>query len=63
MFDLSALILDGATTAGTVLAGAASLLYAGTVAAVTLLALLGRTPARRRNARDVLAILLRRHPD
>ena len=38
--------------------GAAALLYTGTVTAAALTALLARTPARRRAAREVLTILL-----
>jgi hypothetical protein len=56
MADLPELIHGGALTVG-----AATLLYAFGVLAATLTALLAPTAARRRAARDVLAILLRRH--
>jgi hypothetical protein len=46
---------------GTLAAGAAGLLYALTVSGVALTAALSREPGRRRAARDVLVILLRRH--
>jgi hypothetical protein len=41
--------------------GAAGLLYTATVSATAATAVLARTPARRRAAREVLGILLRRH--
>ncbi|MGW3668146.1 hypothetical protein [Streptomyces sp. NPDC005141] len=43
--------------------GVAPLLYTGTVTTVALTALLATTPARRRAAREVLAILLRPRQD
>jgi hypothetical protein len=55
MSDLRVLLYDTAVTIGT-----ASLLYTGTVTATALTALLASSPARRRAARDVLEILLRR---
>jgi hypothetical protein len=45
---------------GVVLAGAASLLYATTISAAAVTALVARTPDRRLAAQDVLKILLRR---
>lgn len=45
---------------GALASGAAMLLYAGSITTATLIALLAPTPARRRAARDVLTILLRR---
>lgn len=51
-----AMIHDGAFAAG-----AASILYAATVTTAALTALRARTPARRREAQEVLKILLRRH--
>lgn len=55
MSNLPVLIGDAALAAG-----ASTLLYSGTVTATVLTALLARTPARRRSARRVLRILLRR---
>ncbi len=55
MSSLPALIHDGVLAAG-----AASALYTATVTTATLTALLARTPARRRDAQEVLRILLRR---
>ncbi|WP_426513231.1 hypothetical protein ACPPVO_22965 [Dactylosporangium sp. McL0621] len=55
MPTLSGLIHDGA-----VLTGAASTLYTLIVTTAALTALLARTPARRRDAQQVLKILLRR---
>jgi hypothetical protein len=55
MSDLSHLIV-GASAAS----GAAGLLYAAIVTTAALTALLARTPVRRRDAREVLKILLRR---
>lgn len=46
---------------GALAAGTASLLYAATVTTSALLAFLAPTAVRRRAARDVLVILLRRH--
>jgi hypothetical protein len=43
-----------------VCAGVVSLLYTATVTTTALTALLARTPDRRRDAREVLKILLRR---
>jgi hypothetical protein len=58
MSTLSALIHDGALAAST-----ASTLYTATVTTAALTALLARTPGRRRDAREVLKILLcRRDP-
>ncbi|AEV84515.1 hypothetical protein ACWT_3492 [Actinoplanes sp. SE50] len=45
---------------GGLLTGAASLVYAGTVTGATIAALFSRDPGRRRAARYVLALLLRR---
>lgn len=55
MPDLFNLLHDGG-----VAAAAATALYAGTVTAAAFTALLARTPGRRRAARDVLKIVLRR---
>lgn len=55
MSTLPEMIHDGALAVG-----AASALYAATVTAAALTALLARTPARRRDAQEVLKILLRR---
>ncbi|GAA0918096.1 hypothetical protein [Virgisporangium aurantiacum] len=55
MSALSALIHDGALAAGI-----GTVLYTATVATAALTALLARTPRRRRDARAVLTILLRR---
>lgn len=49
------LLSDAALTGGI-----AGLLYTGTITGAALTALIARTPARRRAARDVLAILVRR---
>ncbi|MEO3857849.1 hypothetical protein ABGB08_23295 [Acrocarpospora sp. B8E8] len=38
--------------------GSGALLYAGVVALMAAVSVFGRTPARRRNAREVLALLL-----
>jgi hypothetical protein len=45
------------------LAGAATLIYTGTVTIATFVALLARTSVRRRAAQDVLKILLSRWND
>ena len=58
MSNVPALVRDGFVTIGL-----APLLYTGTVTTVTLTALLATTPARRRAAREVLAILLRPRQD
>jgi hypothetical protein len=58
MSNVPAFIHDGLLTAG-----AASLLYASAVTTAVLVALFAPTPARRRAARDVLTILLRRQVD
>jgi hypothetical protein len=55
MSNLPSLLHDGAMTAAM-----ASLLYTGTVTVAAFTALMARTPGRRRAARDVLKILLRR---
>lgn len=55
MLNLSTMIHDGV-----VLAGAASLLYAATISAAAVTALVARTPDRQLAAQDVLKILLRR---
>jgi hypothetical protein len=55
MSKLPALIHDGAATAGM-----ASLLYAGSITITALTALAAPTTTRRRAAREVLTILLRR---
>jgi hypothetical protein len=57
MSNLPTLLHDGALAAG-----AASLLYSGTVTSTALVAVFARTPARQRAARDVLRLLLRRTP-
>ena len=45
---------------GTLVLGASALLYGGTVAASALVALFARSEDRRRSARSVLRLLLRR---
>jgi hypothetical protein len=55
MSSLHTLVHDGALTAGI-----ATLLYSGTVTSAALTALLAPSAARRRAARDVLTVLLRR---
>ncbi|GGU47729.1 hypothetical protein GCM10010289_80420 [Streptomyces violascens] len=45
---------------GALSAGGAALLYSATITVSALVAVLAPTPARRRAARDVLGILLRR---
>lgn len=55
MSTLPALIHDGALAAGI-----ASALYTAMVTTAALTALLARTPARRRDALQVLKVLLRR---
>jgi hypothetical protein len=57
MTDLPALLHDSALAAG-----AATLLYSGTVTSVALVAVFASSPGRRRAARDVLRLLLRRPP-
>jgi hypothetical protein len=57
MSGLPALLHDGALAAGT-----ATLLYSTTVTVTALVAALSRNPQRRRAARDVLSLLLRRPP-
>lgn len=47
---------------GTLAAGLGTLLYTATVTTAALTALLAPTPQRRRDARTVLTILLRRKP-
>lgn len=47
---------------GTLAAGLGTLLYTATVTTAALTALLAPTPQRRRDARIVLTILLRRKP-
>jgi len=57
MPNLPALLQDGALAAGT-----AGLLYSATITTAALTALFARTATRRRDAQDVLRILLlRRH--
>lgn len=56
MSSLPALIHDGA-----VATGAATVLYAATVSAAAITALLARTATHRRATREILAILLRRN--
>jgi hypothetical protein len=48
---------------GSLAVGAAGLLYTATVSATAITAILAPTAARRRAARDVLALLLRRRDD
>ncbi len=55
MSDLTQLIAGAGAAAG-----AGGLLYTATVTTAALTALLARTPARRRDALEVLKILLRR---
>jgi hypothetical protein len=45
---------------GSLAAGAAGLLYSSTVTVTAMAAIHARTPAHRREAREVLALLLRR---
>jgi len=55
MFSVSQLVHNGALAAG-----AASALYATTISLAALTAIFAPSASRRRDARDVLAILLRR---
>ena len=57
MNTLLTAVHDGALVTGT-----ATLLYGATVTITALTAVLAPSPARRRAARDVLVILLRRRP-
>lgn len=57
MSELPALLYDAS-----LLAGAASVLYSSGVATVAAISVLARCPKRRRDARETLAILLRRRP-
>jgi hypothetical protein len=57
---LANLIQDIVLQDAAMLTGAAGLLYTGTVTGVALAALFSRRPERRRAARQVLAMLVRR---
>lgn len=57
MNNVPALLHDGI-----LVSGAATLMYGATVTTTALVAVLARDPQRRRAARDVLALLLRRPP-
>jgi hypothetical protein len=57
MPTLTAILQDG-----TLAAGAGAILYSATISTAALVALLAPNPERRRDARDVLTLLLRRPP-
>ncbi|MFC5181993.1 hypothetical protein [Actinomadura harenae] len=56
-------VLPALLTNATILAAATGLTYAVTMFSVALVSVASRSPARRRDARATLALLVRRGPD